>query len=234
MVWLHNDSGDTARLFRLDVRRQTVRTVKVRGAEAVDWEDMAAAPNGDLVIGDIGDNGSSRTSVALYRVGDPGKGASAPTARTQLLAYEDGAHDAEALVVDPENDVTYVITKTTGGEAGVYVAEGKTLRRVATVTLAEGGFLFPNRITAADAIPDGSGVVLRTYQSGYILRRRKQSPWSTVWSATPEPFSLPAMVQGESICVQRDSSAVLTTTESRGATKIPFAFTALPGIKGAL
>jgi hypothetical protein len=234
VVWLHNDSGDSARLFRLDVRTRVVKPVKVVGAEAVDWEDVAAAPNGELVIGDIGDNASARANVTIYRVADPGQGSRTGAAQVQTLVYDDGPHDAESVVVDPESDVTYVVTKTVDGTSGVYVANGANLKRVGSVVLAEAGFLFPNRITGADALPNGSGVVLRTYQSGYALRRAKGQPWASVWSSKPESFELPGMIQGESICVRRDSRSVLTTTESRGAAKIPFVFTALPAAaKGA-
>jgi hypothetical protein len=228
VVWLHNDSGDSARLFRLDVRTRAVKAVTVVGAEAVDWEDIAVAPNGDLVIGDIGDNASSRANVTLNRVADPGRGSSTRSAQVQTLTYDDGPHDAESVVVDPESGATYVVTKTVDGTSGVYVADGASLKRIGPVVLAETGFLFPNRITGADALPDGTGVVLRTYQSGYMLRRPKGQAWASLWAARPEPFELPAMMQGESICVRRDSRSVLTTTESRGAAKIPFTFTVLP------
>ncbi len=233
VAWLHNDSGDSARVFRLDVRTRTVKPVTVAGAVAVDWEDIATAPNSDLVIGDIGDNGSLRANVTLYRVPDPGRASATAAAQVQTLTYDDGPHDAESVVVDPENDVTYVITKTTDGTSGVYVVDAATLKRVGSILLSETGFLFPNRITAADALPDGSGVVLRTYQSGYVLSRPKGQAWPMVWSSSPVPLTLPAMIQGESICVRRDSRTVLTTTESRGSVKIPFAFTALPVGKGA-
>jgi hypothetical protein len=228
VVWLHNDSGDSARVFRLDVKTRTVKAVRVRGAEADDWEDIAVAPNRDLVIGDIGDNASARANVTLYRVPDPGRAAATSEALAETLAYDDGAHDAEALVIDPGSGATYVVTKTDDGTSGVYRADGAVLKRVGKVVLAEGGFLFPNRITGADALPDGSGVVLRTYQSGYVLRRAKGRDWESAWSSTPEPFELPAMIQGESICVRRDGRSVMTTTESRGAAKIPFAFTPVP------
>ncbi len=228
VVWLHNDSGDSARIFRLDIRSRSVKPIKVPSSENVDWEDIAVASNGDLVIADIGDNASARSNVTLYRVPDPGRGSATATPRVQTLTYDDGPHDAESVVVDPGSDVTYVVTKTDDGTSGVYVVDGATLKRIGSVVLAEDGFLFPNRITAADAIPDGSGVVLRTYQSGYVLRRSKGAAWATAWESKPEAFELPAMWQGESICVRRDSRSVLTTTESRGAAKIPFAFTAIP------
>lgn len=39
--WVHNDSGDSARLFRIDRRAQVEAEVAVVGARAFDWEDIA-------------------------------------------------------------------------------------------------------------------------------------------------------------------------------------------------
>ena len=228
VVWLHNDSGDLPRVFALDLVKRTIRPVTVTGAQAVDWEDMASAPNRTLVIGDIGDNNATRDNVVVYRIPEPTRTDRSVPASAQTLRYDDGPHDAEALVVDPTDGSVFVITKETQGPSNVFVADRETLRTVATITLDEGGFLFPNRITGADALADGSGVVLRTYQSGYLLRRAKGGAWRGVFDAKPVPFELPAMIQGESICALPKSRSVLTTSESRGSVKIPFAITPVP------
>jgi hypothetical protein len=44
--WLHNDSGDRARVFLLDHQARRVATYAVTGADAVDWEDIAVAGRG--------------------------------------------------------------------------------------------------------------------------------------------------------------------------------------------
>ena len=228
LVWLHNDSGDVARVFSLDLAQRTVRPVTVIGAEALDWEDMASAPDGTLLIADIGDNNARRDNVVVYRIPEPTRADRSVTATARTLRYDDGPHDAEALVVDPTDGSVFVITKEAQGPSKVFVAEGETLRNVGAITLDEGGFFFPNRITGADALADGSGVVLRTYQSGYLLRRTKGTPWRTALDAKPEPFALPAMIQGESICARPKARSVFTTSESRGAARIPVAITPVP------
>lgn len=60
--WAHNDSGDTARLFLLNAKGETVAVVNLAGVTARDWEDIAFA-GGYLYVGDIGDNDGDRKSV---------------------------------------------------------------------------------------------------------------------------------------------------------------------------
>lgn len=228
LVWLHNDSGNAPRLFSVNVATKAMRVVDVAGAEAVDWEDMAALPNGDLLIGDIGDNAKQRTNITLYEVREPSATTNAVTATGRTLHYVDGPHDAEALVVDPVAGTPYVITKEPGGVAGVYVADGDSLRSIGSVTIDTESFLFPNLITGADALPDGSAIILRTYQFGYVLRRPVGQPFAATFTVKPKPFALPLMIQGEAICALPDSRSVFTTTESRGDATIPMAIVSLP------
>src|SRR3954451_10421792 len=78
VLWTHNDSGDAPRLFALRSDGSAIATVAVRGAQAVDWEDLAAGPDGSLLVGDIGDNDAARDSVTVYRVPEPQVGGAPP------------------------------------------------------------------------------------------------------------------------------------------------------------
>jgi hypothetical protein len=229
-VWMHNDSGNAPQLFALDLTKRTVKTVDVSGVDLVDWEDMAATPGGGVIVGDIGDNDMKRKTVDTYLVENL---ASSPlTASHQELRYEDGPHNAESLLVDPTDTAnppkTYVITKDSNGESAAYRADGNVLRKVAPITISTETFLVPNQITAADALPDGSGIILRTYQFGYLLRRKAGEPFESVFRATPEQFPLPLMAQAEALCVAPDGKTLFTTTESRGASTISYATAPVP------
>ena len=70
-LWTHNDSGDRARLFLLDMKGALVAEYAVDGAKAVDWEDIASDGAGHLYVGDIGNNRSSRRDLRVYRVREP-------------------------------------------------------------------------------------------------------------------------------------------------------------------
>ena len=106
----------------------------VEGAEAVDWEDMAAgpAPNGSdsvLYIGDIGDNDAARPTVTVYRVHEPGDVPVAPgVPLTEVeaieLQYPDGPSDAEALLIDPRTGDLVIVTKSLLGRSRVPVGAG--------------------------------------------------------------------------------------------------------------
>ena len=113
-------------MFQLARDGRLLREVTLQGAEAVDWEDIAIRGR-TLYVGDIGDNAAQRPDIAVYRFGAAG----APRAvreRKLALRYPDGAHDAEALLVDPRTGSLAIVTKDFGGVAGVYTGRSGTLR----------------------------------------------------------------------------------------------------------
>ena len=116
--WVHNDSGDTARVFAISTHRADARRVRAvrRVGDRLGGHrgGPGSRPRGVsyLYVGDIGDNAKSRASVQVYRVPEPlvEPGVTAVDAADAVrrgdastLQYPDGAHDAEALFVDPDH-----------------------------------------------------------------------------------------------------------------------------------
>jgi hypothetical protein len=190
VYWVHNDSGDSARVFAIDAGGRMLGEFALAGAQAVDWEDIAVAPGPgqsskssawSIYVADIGDNAETRASITVYRVPEPAVAASGdptaqvlPGAAALTFTYPDGAHDAEALLVDPRRHDLLVVTKDLlGGRGVVYrgradAAAGTSavLERVGRVSLGLGRGVTGGAVTA-----DGTTVALRTY-FGVVLYPR--------------------------------------------------------------
>src|SRR6185503_5885949 len=73
--WTNNDSGDGPFIYAFDTRGDSLGVFRVAGAQARDWEDMAAGPGPQgatyLYLGDIGDNNEARADIVVYRVPEP-------------------------------------------------------------------------------------------------------------------------------------------------------------------
>ncbi|MGH9179176.1 MAG: hypothetical protein ACRD0N_11580 [Acidimicrobiales bacterium] len=222
LLWTHNDSGDEPRLYCLTGRGASCGTWTVAGADAFDWEDMAAGPGpaaGEhyLYLGDIGDNRSTRANVVVYRVREPvadaaagGAAASTSAAEALTLRYADGPHDAEALMAHPATGDLYIVTKALSS-GGVYKAPAGTslLTRVAGIDLGPG-----EAVTGGDISPDGRRVTLSTYRRGYELSLPAGAgDLDTVWSQPPVPVDLGVRAQGESVAYRLDGNGLFTTSE---------------------
>jgi len=215
----HNDSGDSARFFRFDLKGAVKNEYRVTNAKNVDWEDMATAKlNGVpyVFVGDIGDNSKRRKSIFVYRVPEPdGTARDVSADATYELTYPNGPQNAETLIVHPKTGDIYVISKSTG-DSQVYVlsspkAGGKyTLKQLGKFRV--GGFIKESRrVTGGAFSPDGRHVVVRTYMGAYEFPVK--SAGAEWWKEEPRKIRTNFDNQGEAITYSLSCSELYTTSE---------------------
>ncbi|MFC4013198.1 hypothetical protein ACFOY2_38640 [Nonomuraea purpurea] len=207
IYYTHNDSSAAPTFYAVDKNGRTKATFQLGGAEARDWEAMAASKDpatgrGVLWFADIGDNlDGAWPDVSVYRVMEPQtiRDATLPATRYRFR-YADGARNAEGIMVHPKTGRLYVVSKEFAGS--VYAAPKKLranktniLRKVASA---------PIMATDAAYAPDGSSYVIRTYFSATLYR-----PSGEVISRV----SMPELKQAESIAYTLDGKALLTGSE---------------------
>lgn len=66
-LWWHNDSGDGPNVFLTNGKGELLEKRTLSPAQAIDWEDMTADGEGQIYIGDFGDNRENRTNLKIYR-----------------------------------------------------------------------------------------------------------------------------------------------------------------------
>ena len=192
VFWVHNDSGDSARVFAINLEGKVLLELVLSGATARDFEDIALLPlaradGGSvdvLYVADTGDNWHARSSVQIYRIEAPHV-PSGPRAKVLRKAnkievtYEDGGHDVESLFADVRTGDLYLVAKgslfSRSQPVGVYRLPASELRRgqvqakrVANVAMGP--------TTSADMLADGSGIAIRNYSRASFLaalRRRE-------------------------------------------------------------
>ena len=239
IFWTHNDSGDGPFIYAFDRQGKNRGVWRVRGAKAVDWEDMAIGPGprrgrSYLYLGDIGDNSKKRGQITVYRVAEPQVNPkdSSSTAQNPLdteaadvirLKYPDGKYDAETLLIHPFTGDLYVITKVMGAPARVYKLRAPAPKSGVSTLSYVGELRFPNQflgfITGGDISPDGRRVVICDYLGAceLILPGKRGVAFDEIWKQSPLPVDIGGFPgvrrQGEAICYRADGLAILATSE---------------------
>ena len=223
VLWVHNDSGNSARIYALNSEGKLLGTYRLKGIRCRDWEDIAIGPGPDpqrsyLYIGDIGDNDGKYPYITVYRVAEPAVDPNVALSETQIgpveaieLKYPDGPKDAETLLVDPLNGDIYVIAKR---ELFCRVYRAAHRPSTATQTAMELVATLPwGFAVGGDVSPDGQWVIVRGPFNASLWRRPEGKE---LWRAfTTEGFSLQLMRerQGEGICFDQDGRGYFTIGE---------------------
>lgn len=200
-----NDSGDDAVVYVVDPRTGETVGRTTYADEVSDVEALALGPDGDVWVGDIGDNGGSRTGVTVHRVPPPRDGDRRVTATTYDLVYRGGARDAETLLVSPEGRLIVVSKGLFGGQVWQGPEQLSDNRANVLTPVGDAGGL----ITDGAWFPDGRHVVLRDYDFAYIYDVT-ETPWRYV-----HRLNIPDLQQGEGIAVRGDGDLLISSEGQR-------------------
>lgn len=231
LLWTHNDSGDDAYVYATDLAGTDRGTVRIRGAKAVDWEDITLAPcpagrTTCLYIADTGDNERRRNFVVIYAVPEPappGKGRTTRSARTAALRlkYSGGPDDVEAIYVGPRDGAVYLVSKGRRGAIRLYQIPRNAWERGSDTTITVSPLqelpitpfaALGKLVTGAAMRRDGRLVAVRTYTDIYFFVPGADGRLAP--SRAPVCTITGLEVQGEAVDFLDDSTLVLTSEGS--------------------
>ncbi len=187
VYWTHNDSGDKARIFPL--RRdgtiikpdwaQNYQGIIIPDAVNVDWEAITTDDQGNLIIGDCGNNSNTRRDLALYIIREPYPSETVITRviKRIFFFYPDQKEippgkknfDAEALFW--LKGKIYILTKHQSDTyTKLYCIDNIDSTTEAELILLE-KFNTHSPVTGADISIDGSKLVILTTNSIWLFER---------------------------------------------------------------
>ncbi len=144
--WTHNDRNNIPNVFQIDVNGNLLKTLEINQNLAIsvnDFEDMARDNNGNLYVGDIGDNELIKGSYRIFKVNNPEGIADGTLVNADLISftYPNGvSYNSEAMIW--YDGYIYIFVKAEPTPAG---------------TPANQAFNDPNQITKSFRIPDQAG-----------------------------------------------------------------------------
>ena len=220
-IWAHQDRGNPPQLHLINYDGTVKKNIYIKGARNRDWEDMALTGN-DLYIADIGDNFLAFTDYTIYKMPEPAPDVDTVYSfKTIRFRYPDGAHDAEALLVDPVTKNIFILTKSDDPAAIYSIAYPYSTTEVNTA--AKVGQLTYKGAVSAALSPDGNEIIVKTYLSLFHYIRAGATIEATLQK---KPATLPYRIepQGEAVAFARDNSGYFTLSEKGFASSVSLNF----------
>ena len=227
VLFSHNDSGDTARLFAFNLKGKFLYELQVEKAKSKDWEDMCSFEHDGknwLAVGDIGDNDFHHDYVSIYVFKEPKEKEGDKKRKCEVeyelkVEYPRGAVNSEALAYDPIRHSFLLLSKETLNCVFYEVPIPENPKGDMRVTAKQVANYTIPLVTGAAISRDGQHLAICTYGPACLIERNPQNP-DKPWDMKANDvatkfFEVTARKQGEAICFAPDGKHLWLTSEHK-------------------
>ena len=225
LIWTLQDKGNESLLYGLN-REGNIKRELLIDIDNKDWESLAADAEGNLYIGDFGNNDNERKDLAIYRISKTDLGEErAKVAATINFKYPEQKdyppkkterfYDCEAFYEYNGNFYLFTKNRSSDSDGTFYVyqvpnKEGNHSARLIGRLKTCGDKSC--QITGADISPDGAKVVLISEDKVYVLTNFSANDFG---QAKMEIINLGHSSQKEGICFTGNKTLLLTDERTK-------------------
>lgn len=221
-IWTLQDSGNAAEIYALDGKGNIAHTVTITNTQNNDWEDISSDGQGNIYIGDFGNNDNDRKDLAIYKVdaAQLKNNRAAASAKIQFYFPEqknfppkksEMVYDVESFFIHQNN--FYLFTKNRSskfnGETVLYLVPNKAgnhaARRLGKFTTC--GSFNKCAVTSADMSPDGKKVALLSSGHVWVFSNFKGNHF---FGGTVRDIDLKHVSQKEGMCFSGNNKLLIS------------------------
>ena len=228
-AWFIEDSGNSDNLYKTDFKGNIIQQLDVKNAKNIDWEDLTNDKQGNLYIGDFGNNDNTRKDLVILKLPNPeiekGDKINAKKIEFNYPEQKEFPPRRDELIYDAEaffhhENHLYIFTKNRAnpftGETFIYKLKDRPgsyeAEFLGKIKLCADWKTC--RVTSADISSDGKKIVLLGYGNIWILSNFNGGDISEV---DIEEIDLGVRTQLESVCFI-DNITLLLSDEVRDGT----------------
>ena len=223
LVWTIEDQGNENLLFGFNKNGELIRKIRITNVENNDWEDLSSDDQGNLYIGDFGNNDNERQNLAIYKINAADLNKEEVEASEIVQFYypeqkdfppkkKDKVFDVESFLVFKNQ--FYLFTKNRSsdfdGTTSIYRVENNSQTKLPAKKLSE--FVTCDNfnhcaVTSAAISPDKKKVALLSSDKVWIFTDFKGDDF---FSGNAKTIELENFTQKEGLCFETNESVLIT------------------------
>ena len=223
LVWTIEDQGNENLLFGFNKNGELIRKIRITNIENNDWEDLSSDDQGNLYIGDFGNNDNERQNLAIYKINAADLNKEEVEASEIVQFYypeqkdfppkkKDKVFDVESFLVFKNQ--FYLFTKNRSsdfdGTTSIYRVENNSQTKLPAKKLSE--FVTCDNfnhcaVTSAAISPDKKKVALLSSDKVWIFTDFKEDDF---FSGNAKTIELENFTQKEGLCFETNESVLIT------------------------
>lgn len=183
-LWALEDSGNKNKLYKIEKNGKSVATLTITDLANKDWEELTSDAEGNLYIGDFGNNDNTRKDLAIYKIDKKNLGdKTAITSAKIAFSYPEQTEfppkksnmmfDCEAFFEFKDNFYLFTKNRSAKFDGSFYIYKipnvagnhkAQFLGKLTTCSSYK-----KCAVTAADISPDGKRAVLLTGDKVFVI-----------------------------------------------------------------
>ena len=223
LIWTIEDQGNENLLFGFNKNGELIRKIRISNVENNDWEDLSSDDEGNLYIGDFGNNDNERQNLAIYKINAADLNKEEVEASEIVQFYypeqkdfppkkKDKVFDVESFLVFKNQ--FYLFTKNRSsdfdGTTSIYRVENNSQTKLPAKKLSE--FVTCDNfnhcaVTSAAISPDKKKVALLSSDKVWIFTDFKEDDF---FSGNAKTIELENFTQKEGLCFETNESVLIT------------------------
>ncbi len=227
LIWTLEDSGNENEIYALNNEGKVLKTIKLEDIKNNDWEDITQDKQGNLYIGDFGNNDNKRKDLAIYKVNTTDLNKENVEKTTQIsFSYPEQTEfppskkelffDVEGFIEMDNNFYLFTKNRTKNGEGTVYIYkitnqegnhEAKKIGEFKTCSDFE-----TCAITSAAISPNSKQIALLTHSKIWFFDGFNEDNFT---AGKTSVFELNHNTQKESICYKNDQTLLIADEKSK-------------------
>lgn len=209
LLWTIEDAGNKNNIYGLDLKGNIVKDIDIENASNIDWEDLTSDKQGNLYVGDFGNNSKNRDDFTIYKISNLKDDETDAERINFMLPKKAKPEDFEAFFLF--NNYFYILSKDNKStklfkvpnEIGKHTAEFITKFKLKGKN---------TKITSAAISEDENTIVLLNHDKLWKISNFKTDNF---FEGTIEILDFDHDSQKEGICFKTNTSVYITDEKNK-------------------